>query len=55
MPAQLRSVVVFIDFLVAAFAVAALGGLATASGVKEWYPTLAKPGWTPPSWLFGPV
>ena len=55
MPARLRSTLVFLGFLVAAFATAALGGLATASGVKEWYPTLAKPGWTPPSWLFGPV
>jgi tryptophan-rich sensory protein len=23
--------------------------------VKEWYPTLDKPGWTPPAVLFGPV
>lgn len=21
----------------------------------EWYAALAKPGWTPPSWVFGPV
>ncbi|WP_115865432.1 TspO/MBR family protein [Halorussus litoreus] len=27
----------------------------TASDVATWYPTLAKPGFTPPSWLFGPV
>ncbi len=29
--------------------------LATASSVRNWYPTLRKPSWTPPSWLFGPV
>ncbi|WP_132057050.1 TspO/MBR family protein [Halorussus amylolyticus] len=27
----------------------------TAGDVATWYPTLAKPGFTPPSWLFGPV
>jgi len=42
-------------FLAAAFAVAALGGIATASSVQSWYPTLAKPTWTPPPWLFGPA
>jgi len=29
--------------------------LATASSVRDWYPTLRKPSWTPPSWLFGPA
>lgn len=41
--------------LAASFLVAALGGSATATSVDTWYPTLAKPPWTPPSWLFGPV
>lgn len=27
----------------------------TAEDVATWYPTLAKPWFTPPSWLFGPV
>jgi tryptophan-rich sensory protein len=35
--------------------VAFLGALATAAGVRDWYPTLAKPAWNPPAWLFGPV
>ncbi len=35
--------------------VGAVGGLATTTGVREWYPSLAKPAFTPPSWLFGPV
>lgn len=37
------------------FAAAAVGGAVTASSVKMWYPTLAKPSWTPPSAVFGPV
>jgi tryptophan-rich sensory protein len=35
--------------------VAAVSGLATVEGTRTWYPTIAKPSWTPPSWLFGPV
>ena len=35
--------------------VGALGGVWTAGGVRDWYPTLAKPPITPPGWLFGPV
>ncbi len=42
-------------FLLAAFAAGAIGGGATAGSVREWYPTLAKPAWTPPSWVFGPA
>ena len=36
-------------------AVGAVGGFATSASVSSWYPTLAKPAWTPPSWVFGPV
>lgn len=42
-------------FLVVTFLAAALGSAATASSVSEWYPTLRKPSWNPPSWVFGPV
>jgi translocator protein len=46
---------VLAGFVVLCLGVAALGGFATAQSVSEWYPTLNKPSWTPPSWLFGPV
>ena len=36
-------------------AVGALGGVATSSSVRTWYPTLRKPPFNPPGWLFGPV
>jgi tryptophan-rich sensory protein len=41
--------------IIAPLAVAAVSGAATARSVRDWYPTLEKPFFTPPSWLFGPV
>jgi len=38
-----------------AAAVWVLSGLVTVGSVRDWYPTLAKPTWTPPDWVFGPV
>ena len=42
-------------FLLATFAAGAIGSFATFESVRTWYPTLAKPAWTPPNALFGPV
>ncbi|MBE7462193.1 MAG: tryptophan-rich sensory protein [Planctomycetes bacterium] len=33
----------------------ALGSLLSFDGIANWYPSIAKPAWTPPSWVFGPV
>ena len=33
----------------------ALVGFTSASGDTEWYRSLVKPAWNPPSWVFGPV
>ncbi len=35
--------------------VGGLSGFATARGVSTWYPTLVKPSFNPPAWVFGPV
>lgn len=37
------------------FGTGAAGSLFTAAATGDWYVTLAKPPWTPPGWLFGPV
>ncbi len=46
---------VLVGLFVVCFGVAAVGGMSTANAVRDWYPIIAKPTWTPPSWVFGPV
>jgi len=36
-------------------AVGAVGSLANAVSLSSWYPTLSKPSWCPPGWVFGSV
>ncbi|MBF0388094.1 MAG: tryptophan-rich sensory protein [Candidatus Omnitrophica bacterium] len=36
-------------------AAGAIGGFFSATNVPTWYPTLLKPSFTPPGWIFGPV
>jgi tryptophan-rich sensory protein len=47
--------VAFIINIAITLGVGALGGWATAQSVKTWYPTLNKPSFNPPDWLFAPV
>ncbi|MDB5531921.1 MAG: tryptophan-rich sensory protein [Hyphomicrobiales bacterium] len=44
-----------IVFLAVSLAVSVVGGFITASSVSTWYPTLQKPPFNPPNWIFGPV
>lgn len=44
-----------IGFIGVTAVAAIVGSVATFRNVATWYPTLAKPSWTPPSALFGPV
>jgi benzodiazapine receptor len=41
--------------IILCFAAAGLGGLVTTPQIPNWYADLAKPAWTPPGWIFGPV
>lgn len=42
-------------FIIVCVAVGLSASFITASSVADWYPTLAKPAWTPPNWIFAPV
>lgn len=42
-------------FIVLCLFVGLFAGLWTKQSVMTWYPTLNKPSWTPPSWVFAPV
>jgi tryptophan-rich sensory protein len=45
----------FIIAVAVPIAVGGLSGYATSRGVATWYPTLVKPSFNPPAWVFGPV
>jgi len=45
----------FILNIALTLSIGALGGWATATSVQTWYPTLNKPSFNPPNWLFAPV
>ncbi len=50
-----RSLAALAVSLALVFAVAGIGGWVTAGSVSSWYPTLVKPAFNPPNWIFGPV
>jgi len=41
--------------LLLCYGAAGVGGLLGPAAGGGWYTDLAKPSWTPPSWIFGPV
>jgi translocator protein len=51
----MRQWLVLAGFIALCLGVGVLAGLVTAPAVAEWYPTLVKPSWRPPNWLFAPA
>lgn len=51
----LRQVIGLVVSFAAVFVAAGVASHFTARSVAEWYPTLAKPSWTPPNAVFAPV
>jgi benzodiazapine receptor len=52
---DLRNISALLVCVAVCFVAAGVGSQSTFPSVKTWYPSLVKPSWTPPSWLFGPV
>ena len=52
---KLKQALVLVAFLVIAYAVAALGSIATITQVDGWYAEAEKVSWSPPNAIFGPV
>ena len=55
MSTRLRSAAALIVTTGTCLIVGVSGSLVTATSVREWYPNIQKPWWTPPSAAFGPV
>lgn len=52
---KLKQALVLVAFLAIAYAVAALGSIATITQVDGWYAEAEKVSWSPPNAIFGPV
>lgn len=50
-----RDVAGLVAFIVLCFGASILGGRVASTEFAEWYTALAKPPWTPPGWVFGPI
>jgi benzodiazapine receptor len=48
-------VVALAVFVGACLGISAIGGWVTAQSVATWYPTLRKPFFNPPDWIFAPI
>src|ERR671921_2869420 len=50
-----RSMAKLVGAVVACEAAGGIGAFLSRQGLREWYPTLRKPSFTPPGWVFGPT
>lgn len=50
-----QNIAVLIGFLALTLGVGIFAGLVTEPNVMSWYPTLTKPSFNPPNWVFAPV
>lgn len=51
----MRQTFALIGFIALCLGAGAVGAAITTPEIATWYPTLAKPPFNPPNWIFGPV
>jgi len=54
-PGSAQPIIALLFWLTVAYLAGFIGSQASFQGLQEWYPAAAKPSFTPPNWLFGPV
>ncbi len=52
---QINKTTKIIVLVVSCLAIGFLSGQVTRDAITTWYPTIIKPSFNPPNWLFGPV
>lgn len=52
---QKNSWISLVFFILICLVIGLFGSFWTKEAVSTWYPTLTKPSWTPPDFVFGPV
>jgi tryptophan-rich sensory protein len=52
---NLKEILKLILSIVVVFIAGSIGNYFTITEITTWYTALAKPTWTPPNWVFGPV
>lgn len=51
----MNKIIRILTAVAACLAVGYFSGIVTRSGIETWYPTLIKPSFNPPAWIFAPV
>jgi translocator protein len=50
-----KRILILAVFILIPLLIGSIGGYFTAAEIPNWYSTIQKPSFNPPSWIFGPV